>query len=167
MTEVPDFIKEQIYQRIKNDMQPPAWLVHTKVGASIAIGGFLSLFLCGQMGIGLSSLAHQVHAILMDFGGVWGCTAICGALFALVPALFLRLISSAMQYRIILKKKRPEIAGWIVAAGTVIVLQNGYTEALLPLTMWSIPAIATSLICGWLISRLSSLSLRQNLINFS
>jgi hypothetical protein len=167
MAVVPDNIKEHIYQRIKEDMHPPAWLVHAKVGASIAIGGFLSLFLCGQMGLGLSPLAYQVHAVLMDLGGMWGCTAICGALFALVPALFLRLLSSGMQYRIILRTRRPVVAGWLVATGTLLMLRNGPADVLISLALWSIPAIAASLVFGWFISKISSYPPRHNLQIFS
>ena len=156
MTKVPDYIKENIYQTVKRDLEPPGWLVHSKVGGSVAVGGALSLFLCGQMGLGLSPLANHVHGLLMHSGGLLGCTAVCGILFALVPVLLLRAISSRVQYLVLLRKKRLLIAGWVLAFGFFLVLRNEQPEIILTMALWGVPAVLSFYIFGWLVHRLSN-----------
>ncbi len=85
MSMVPENIRKEIYRRVQADLQPPKWLLHAKVGSSVAIGGFGSMFFCGQMGIGLSGLAHRVQEMLMTSGGYVGCTILCGVIFAIAP----------------------------------------------------------------------------------
>ena len=167
MTKVPDYIKENIYQTVKADLEPSDWLVHLKVGGSVAVGGALSLFLCGQMGLGLSPLANHVHGLLMHYGGLLGCTALCGILFALVPVLLLKTFSSRVQYLVLLRKKRPLIAGWVLAFGFFLVLRNEQPDVILTIVLWSVPAVLSFYIFGLLVHHLSNFIPRQQSQGFS
>jgi hypothetical protein len=158
MTKVPDYIKENIYQTVKRDLEPAGLMVHAKVGSSVAVGGALSLFLCGQMGLGLSPLANHVHGLLMHYGGFLGCTVVCGILFAAVPVLLLRAFSSKIQFLVLLRKKRPAIAGWVLAFGFFLVFRNQQPDVILTMVLWGAPAVASFYLFGWLVHRLSNVN---------
>jgi len=165
MTKVSDYIKENIYQTVKRDLVPPGWLVHAKVGGAVAGGGTLSLFLCGQMGLGFSPLANHVHGLLMDYAGLQGCTAVCGLLFALVPVLLLRVFSSSIQHLVLLRQKRPHIAAWVLAFGLFLVLRNE-REVMLTMAIWGVPAVLSFYMLGWLVHRLSNAAPWQQSLGF-
>ena len=167
MTKVPDYIKENIYQTVKGDLVPPTWMVHAKVGGSVAVGGALSLFLCGQMGLGLSPLANHVHGLLMHYGGPLGCTAVCGILFAIVPVLLLRIFSSKIQYHVLIRKKRPLIAGWVLAFGFFLALHNEQPDFILTMALWGVPAVLSFYIFAWILHRLSKVIPWQESQGFS
>lgn len=156
MTKVPDYIKENIYQTVKRDIEPSRLVVHSKVGASVAVGGALSLFLCGQMGLGLSPLAERVHGLLMHYGGFLGCTVLCGVLFAIVPVVLLKLLSSKVQYLVLLRQERLAIAGWVFAFGSYLIISNQQPDVLLTMALWGIPAILSFFAFGWLAHRFSN-----------
>lgn len=156
MPKVSDYIKENIYRAVKKDVDPSRLVVHSKVGASVAAGGALSLFLCGQMGLGLSPFAEKVHGLLMHYGGFLGCTVLCGFLFAIVPVLLLKLLTSSVQYLVILRQERPAIAAWVLAFGLYLVIRNQQSDFLLTIVLWGIPAIFSFYALGWLAHRFSS-----------
>lgn len=155
MAKVPEYIKENIYQVVKRDLEPNRLTVHAKIGFSVVAGGASSLFFCGQMGLGLSSLAHSVHEVLMDYGGYLGCTIWCGVLFALLPVVVLRLLTSHIQYHILLRKERSVIACWILACGFFLVLQSQASNALLAMVLWGLPAVLSFYLLGWSFCQLS------------
>ncbi len=153
MAKVPEHIRENIYRQVKRDLEPPLWLIHSKVASAVAVGGGVSLFLCGQMGFGLSPLAHRVHHLLMEYVGFLGCTVVCGILFAIIPALLLRLFSSKVQYLLLFRRQRPVLAGWVLAFGSWLGLRNQDPEALFTLALWGLPAVLSFFACAWLLTR--------------
>lgn len=155
MNEVSETIKENIYRQVRRDLEPSLGLIHTKVGLAVAVGGGLSLFFCGQMGLGLSPLAESVHRILMDKGGVLGCTVLCGLIFALVPVLLLRASSSAIQFVVILRRKRPIIVGWVLAFGAYLVLRSERADAMLLWCLWGVSAVLSFFVFARLIRTLT------------
>ena len=151
MTKVPDYIKENIYQTVKRDLEPSRWVVHAKVATAVAVGGGSSLFLCGQMGLGLSPLAETVHGLLMHYGGFWGCTVVCGVLFAILPVVLLKILSSKLQYLVLLRHEWRAIFGWLMAFGCYLVFRNQQTEVTLTLVLWVTPAFMSFYALGWLV----------------
>jgi hypothetical protein len=158
MSKVPDSIKEDIYRAVKTDMEPSRWVVHSKVGTAVAMGGGASLFLCGQMGLGLSPLAVSVHHWLMHYVGYLGCTFLCGSIFAIIPVLLLKALSSKIQFLILLRKERLAIGGWVLSFGMFLEFRNQPQDFLLTIALWGIPALVTFYSFGWLTSYLSKIA---------
>lgn len=140
MNDVLDIIEENILQQVRRDLRPPPLLVHAKIGGAVAIGGVLSLFLCGQLGLGLSSLANTVHVALMDVAGFVGCTVVCATLFSVVPILILRLTSSPLQFLVLIRDKWRVSAGWVSTFGVLLSLKNGRADDLFVLVIWTLVA---------------------------
>ncbi len=140
MTSVPEHIRQEIYQRVKGDLEPPIGVVYAKTGVAVLAGGGLSLFLCGQLGMGLSSIAVTVNQWIMQAGGVVGCTALCGSLFALVPVVVLRALCSPMQFRAIVRKEWQAMALWILVFGVALALWNSSPNPLWEIFVWTLAA---------------------------
>lgn len=157
MTQVPDHIREHIYRRVQRDLNPPWQVVHAKIGLSIGLGGLVTLFLCGQLGLGLSSLAMRVHHALMGVVGVFGCTFMCGVLFAVIPVAMLRAMSSGIQFQLLVRKKWQAIAGWTLAFGSIIAYQNNQSDAVWVVLVWSVAAVGSFELLARLLHRLSVL----------
>lgn len=157
MTEVPDNIKENIYRRVQTDLCPSRPVVHGKIGAAVALGGLLSLFLCGQLGLGLSPVANSVHHALMAKVGFLGCTVTCGVLFAVVPVLTLRLISSAMQFQALIRKEWKAIVGWVVFFGAAVAFVNGRPDPIWVMMTWTLTAVASFKLLSLLLHQASLL----------
>lgn len=143
MLQVPDTIRDNLYRKVKADLCPPRHVVHAKIGFAVTLGGLTTLFLCGQLGFGLSSLANLVHHWLMGIAGFLGCTMICGVLFAVIPVMTLRLMSSGIQFHLLTRKEWRAIAGWIMAFGGAVVYQNDQADPIWILLLWGLGAIAS------------------------
>lgn len=143
MKHVSDITKENIYSRIKADLCPSRPVVHAKIGFSVALGGLISLFLCGQLGFGLSNLALRVHHEIMDVAGFLGCTVVCGILFALVPALTLRIMSPPLQFKALIRHEWKALSGWILLFGGIIAYMNNDADPIWTLFVWGIAAIGS------------------------
>lgn len=139
--QVSDKIRETIYRQVRADLCPSRTVVHAKVGAAVTVGGLLSLFLCGQLGLGLSTVANEVHHALMARVGFLGCTVTCGLLFAVVPVLVLRLVSSAMQFQVLFRKEWKAIVSWVVVFGAILAFQNDRSDPMWVLALWILAAV--------------------------
>lgn len=153
MKHVSDIIEENIYKRVKADLSPSPLVVHAKIGFSVGLGGLISLFLCGQLGFGLSNLALRVHHQLMEVAGFLGCTVVCGILFALVPVLTLRMISSSLQFKVLIRKELKALSGWILLFGGIIAYMNNEADPIWILFIWGIAAISSFELLSHVLSR--------------
>lgn len=109
----------------------------------MALGGLISLFLCGQLGFGLSRLAVIVHHQIMEVAGFLGCTLVCGVLFALVPALTLRLITSSIQFKVLIRHEWKALSGWTLLFGGIIAYMNNDADPKWTLFVWGLAAIGS------------------------
>jgi hypothetical protein len=120
MAQVPVDLSEQVRMQILKDMQPSLLTIFIKSGIAFTAGGILSLFICGQLGIGLDhAQKHFSHLTHQHAHGVITAVA-CGGLFALISPLVLRFLCSAIQFRIIIRKSRWIAILWLVALGGVL-----------------------------------------------
>lgn len=143
MKHVSDITKKNIYGWVKADLCPSRSVVHAKIGFSVALGGMISLFLCGQLGFGLSNLALIVHHQIMEVAGFLGCTVVCGILFALVPAVTLRIMSPPLQFKALIRYEWKALSGWILLFGGIISYMNNDADPLWTLFVWGIAAIGS------------------------
>lgn len=135
-------IKKSILERVHRDLEPSDGTAYRKTGVALLVGGALSLFLCGQFGMGLtpvaSSFSHSVHH---GMGPFW-CAALCGALFAIVPVLILRVLASPVQFRALLRKKwQPQIL-WTISIGALLSYHGAFGFELVAVVIWACAAYA-------------------------
>ncbi|MGE0175117.1 MAG: hypothetical protein AB7T49_20145 [Oligoflexales bacterium] len=156
MPKVSESIRNRIYTMVQRDLEPSRVVVHSKIAGAIFAGGLFSLFMCAQLGYGLSDFSHGTHKVLMDFGGFYGCTAICGLLFSIVPVVVLKLCTSDVQYSLLLRRERWAFVGWITVFGAFLTLRNSRPDSILVLALWGGPALlsfyALSLSLKWIVS---------------
>ena len=114
---VSDRVRQEIYQVVERDLRPSWAMVYGKTGVSVLVGGLVSLFFCGQFQLGFSSLAQFVNGWIIAQAGMLGCTAYCGALFAVLPVAVLRLISTPLQFRALRHRSAVPTLVWIGAFG--------------------------------------------------
>jgi hypothetical protein len=117
---IPSPTEQAILARVRRDLEPPAARVHARLAASVGLGGLVSLFLCGQFGIGMTAAASFVHGAIMAQTGTLGCAAVCGILFALVPVVALRALSGAMLFRVIVSRHFAAAAAWMAGCGALL-----------------------------------------------
>lgn len=140
--QVPVNIEENIKKHVYRDISPSDGTAFRKVGIALLVGGVLSLFLCGQFGMGLTPVASRFnHAVHHSIGPLW-CAAICGALFSIVPVLLLRMLSSPIQFRALLRRKwQPQLI-WTISIGALLSYHGDFGFEFLAVVVWSITAYA-------------------------
>jgi hypothetical protein len=149
----PEAVRQTIYGAVRADLEPRPLVVHAKIAAGVGVGGMISLFLCGQLGIGLSGSASAAHAWIMERGGMLGCAVVCGVIFALAPVAMLRLLCSTLQFRAILHRETRALVLWIAVFGLGLALRNDYANPLWELTAWCVAAVASFLLLARLVDR--------------
>lgn len=100
---------DRAFQRILKDLVPSSKrLAAVYVGANV-VGYALSLALCAQNGVGVLPLSYRVAASMHIIPWPY-CPIVCGALFSLVPNLFVRLFLSPFQQRYLVRR-----LSWLLA----------------------------------------------------
>ena len=150
MIEISPQVKKSIVSRILSDLAPKASLVHLKVGLTMIGGGLLSLLFCGQFGVGITGFAIRFNEDLHHTNGIV-CALSCGALFAIVPLISLRLICSGVQFQAIMRKHLPIIMTWFAAAGLLLALIGEVGDDFIYVLTWFIAAIVIYQAGGYLI----------------
>lgn len=140
MAETPQHLKDIVVRRVTSDMSPSLLTTYLKSGISVVIGGGLSLFVCGQFGISASHSAHHVHNHLTENIEGIACLLLCGALFAILPAVLLRMISSPLQFRAITRKSFHAPLLWLVSIGGFLAYHGEQGRGILGFLAWAMAA---------------------------
>lgn len=161
MRQISHEVTNRIHRYILADLHPTPIRVFSRVGLAVAIGGVLSLFLCGQFGIGGTTFAinlnHYFHSnhhtlfgslALMPYKELI-CPLICGALFAIVPTAVLRLCSNQHLFRVILTQHFYAVVTWVAAFGAILGLHGDFGNQLLAVTAWVIAATTAFALLGF------------------
>jgi hypothetical protein len=153
--EPPKHIEESLIERIESDLKPSFLTVQTKVGASAIIGGVLSLFVCGQFGIGFTSFAEafsqKIHANMDPFA----CALICGATFAIFPVLILRLfLCHPLQFKAIVYKQRPSVLFWYGGFGSLLAYFSHHGNNLYNYIGWVIAALFMTHLLSMIVNKI-------------
>lgn len=77
---VPKEISNQILQKVRQDLNPSAWLVFGKLLGIHALVGTLSLAICNQFGLNPFHTNFSLSDYFMKFGHST-CMVLCGVLF--------------------------------------------------------------------------------------
>ena len=160
MLEVSEDIRMKIYDSVRRDLQPSIFDVAWRVVVAVVSGGVLSLFFCGQFGIGFSNMAygwlHFVHANM----GTFYCALLCGVIFSLAPVFILRILSSGVLFRVIIRKYQRIPAGCIATAGLVMYGHGVFMTDVVPIALWIGSAVLTFQILGFILDEI------MNFINY-
>lgn len=143
MAETPQRVKNHVMGKLTADLNPSLLTIYAKSGLSVAVGGGLSLFVCGQFGVSASHSAHHVHGHLIENMEGLACLLLCGALFAILPALMLRMISSPLQFRAITRKSFHAPLLWLVSIGGFLAYHGDEGRGILGFIAWSVAAWIT------------------------
>ena len=128
--------EKKIKGHVYGDLDPSDTTAYKKSGLALFVGGALSLFLCGQFGMGLTPVATEFSHSIHHGIGPLACAAICGALFAIVPAVVLRLLASPIQFRALIRKKwQPQLI-WTVAIGVLLSYHGDFGFEFLAVVVW-------------------------------
>ena len=162
MTHIPRKIEEKIHKRVYSDLDPHLWVVYLKMVFAVGVGGGLSMLVCGQFGMGLTSFAdvvsHSIH-------GSWhhlACASFCGTVFAVVPTIVLRLTCSPLQYRGIVGKQ-PYLPSLMLLVSVFVFFLLGDTEGdVAYLLVWLVSAVATFHLCAKVVDSFGADNSRLN-----
>lgn len=106
MKDVANQIRESVVTHVMRDLNPSWEVVWLKVVLAAIIGGFLSLFICGQFGLGMTTFAQNINSLLHQHTHPYICALVCGGLFAILPVTVLRLLlCSPLQFRAIVQRR--------------------------------------------------------------
>lgn len=119
------------------------------------LGYTLSLAICAQYGLGLSSLSWKLAQYLHSIPDPW-CPIVCGVVFGISPTLVSTLYLSRFQHRFLIFRM-----GWLPALvpvlGTVTLLLFGDSRSWEWRCIWLASAVATP----YVIELASAVYLRQ------
>ncbi len=156
MDQIAPASEQAILRKVFYDIEPPVWMVHAKIGGSIAMGGVVSLLICGQFGMSLTPLADHFERHLASLMGLLGCSVTCGLLFAIVPAALLRFVSSPLQFYVLTRRNQPVILGWIVATGFVLMRLSRASLQISDIVTWYAAAMFMFSILAWGLYRIAT-----------
>ena len=151
-----------IYSYARKDLAPSQFDVIWRIAAALLVGGLLSMFICGQFGIGFSAMAkgwnHTIHAHM----GATQCAIVCGVIFSVVPVFFLRLLSSGVLFRKIVRHYGLAQAGMILVAGSAMYFGGSFMNEFINISVWSLSAFISFKLVGLIIDEASRLLLNPS-----
>ncbi len=137
------------------DLQPSFFVLHTKIFLAVVLGGVISLAVCGQFGMGMTSWAEVFSHKLHENMPLLACSLICGTIFAIFPTFILRvLLCSPMQFRVILSRRIFDLALWYGVAGISLASYGHHGQGTLELITWFVASLGTSHILAILLKKL-------------
>ena len=149
---------KRVHSRIVSDLRPSFFTICWKSGAAVTLGGFLSLSLCGQFGIGLTHASMHLNHHLHEHTQNLSSALLCGFFFAFLPPLILRLFCSSVQFRVITRRSPQAAIVWFFGLG-VFLAHHGETGAqILFFAIWCGATAITFFAVSWLIDRVTSRS---------
>ena len=143
--ETPKQLEGVITERVMKDLNPSWISVQTRVGISTILGGILSLLVCGQFGIGITTFADILNDKIHHNLGPISCALICGSMYAVFPTLILRLFfTSALQFKVITHQRFLSVLAWFAGFGVVLIYFGHHGDGLLSLGFWTISVISAT-----------------------
>lgn len=156
MTQVPkQQITKAIFSHVRKDLEPDEFVIAIKTGLAVFIGGFFSLLICGQFGLGITSFAQNNYHAFHHNTGTLVCAVICGGLFAIIPCIILRFLCSPMQFRVIIRRKWQAPAIWLVSCGSLLAYHGDFGNEYLSLIGWAIAAFLVYQILGLIMDQMN------------
>ena len=143
-------IEEDIYNIIVSDLNPPLSVVIIKTSLAFTLSCLFSFIFCGQFGFTPTTLSHDVHLFLINSQGEFFCSTVCGMVFTLVSAFILRILSTGVGFRVIIRKFYLVHMLFIVGLGFVFSL-HGIGLDVVYYGLWLLSALGSFIITSELI----------------
>ncbi len=149
LQEPPQRLDLAIERAVLRDLEPAIAVVHLKTAAAAIVGSLLSLAICGQFGMGFTSLADSFsHALHANMGPI-ACALICGGLYAIFPIAILRFVlCNVMQFRAIFRRSFFIMAAWFACVGAVMAWQGHHGDQALQFGAWIFAALVAAIVLG-------------------
>mgnify|MGYP003331148076 CR=1 FL=1 len=136
-------IADNVREYVKSDLEPSQKKVFAALSFAMIGGGFLSLGICGQLGLGLTTFSQSVYTILMTHTGMFFCSAICGSMFAIFPIGLLYFSCHPIFFRILMKKYFLLISALLLLIGILFAVISGHSILSLRLFLWFLGSISS------------------------
>ncbi len=146
-------IKDLVHEQIFRDLNPASWKISLKMVTVMLITLPLNLFLCPQFGMGFLE-ASGLRSVLMPYimiFGIYGCMALCGAIFIGTTTLIASFVFRPEEVKVIRSQRILQLSflsllalGSFVCFGADVFLSTGL--------VWLLGAVlggAASLELGW------------------
>ncbi|MDZ4676358.1 MAG: hypothetical protein SGI74_02520 [Oligoflexia bacterium] len=146
-------LSENILKRVREDLNPSAWKVFSKISLIQALVGFAVLLFCPQFGFSLTG-SHGIMHVLMQYGETV-CMFGCGVIFAGSSLLASVIAMRPEEVQVLRKNKTLQlILLTLLTVGTFLCLGAEVFETLtLAWMAGSILGGITSLELGWVTRR--------------
>jgi hypothetical protein len=105
---VPNEVSNSILSRVRQDLNPSAWLVFAKLLTIHSVVGTLSLAICNQFGISPFQTGFSLSDYFMKFGHST-CMVLCGVLFVSLSVLLTRVIIRPEEFHVLRRNAWLEI----------------------------------------------------------
>ena len=141
-------LDENIERHVSKDLDPSWWSVMWRLLASFVTGGAVSLFFCSQFGIGFSEMAHHLPHKIHAKSGPIQCAIVCGLVFSVLPVAVLRLLSSGLLFRKILKDFGAILFIQVMLAGAFIYRFSSFMNEAINILAWTASAYISFRLVG-------------------
>lgn len=163
MKAIPEHLNLQVHRRIRRDIDPPLTLVFLKVVVATVVGGLMTALLCGRFsGDGGLSIEHLMHRVDIAYADIW-CAALCGSIFAILPVVVLRLITSSVQFLTIFAKHKLLLGINLSGAAAVFFVHEQVSSYALGFVVWTAGALVAGLLIAKIIKLLDRTAVPQSL----
>lgn len=155
LREPPQNIQEAVVSRVMRDLEPSLIAVHTRVGLATVMGGLLSLVICGQFGLGMTSWADSLNHHMHTHMDPLTCAVACGILYAAFPVTLLRFVlTPPLLFRVIVKKHQPALLMWFAGFGGILTLMGEHGQGVVEYGAWVVAALVAANVMARVINRL-------------
>ena len=158
MHQISEKTNNIIYSYVRSDLQPSLIFVSLRVGLALLLGGILSMFFCGQFGIGFSEIARGWNHTLHAHMGATQCAIVCGVIFSIVPVFFLRICTSGILFRKIIRQYSLVQAAMITIAGSSMYFGGNIMNELINVSVWTLSALISFKLVGFITDEISNIT---------
>ena len=151
MVTVSEKTSKNIYLFVHRELNPSVMDVIWRLAFTLSFGGVLSLFFCGQFGIGFSSMAKGWNHLVHVHVGATQCAIICGGIFSVFPVLLLRLLTSGILFRKIIRHYGLIQGVMILVAGFTMYFGGSFMNELINIGVWSFSAFVSFKLVGFVV----------------
>ena len=141
-------LEQNIESHVSRDLDPSWWYVTWRLLASFLAGGAISLFFCSQFGIGFGEMAHHLPHKLHANSGPIQCAIVCGLVFSALPVAALRLVSSGLLFRKILKDFGAILFIQVMLAGAFMFRFSSFMNEAINILAWTASAYISFRLLG-------------------
>lgn len=152
---IPKYVENSIKAHVLADLQPSKWMVLLKATAASLLGGFLSLFFCGQFGISIGEWAFDFSQHLPMEMTPLNCALMCGVVFSVVPVFLMRFaFFNTLQFRAVIQRYIFWITIPYLLWLPIFASKGSFSEMEVELGLWALTAFFSTLVIGQALRRI-------------